>query len=266
MIRLIASDMDGTLLDDDSRVPPETYDLIRKLRANGVSFAVSSGRRYDTLCEMFAPVIDEMDFVASNGAQVYVDGSMVDREVFSHAAIKRLERTVLQFDCLHLVLFDRTSSFLFDDADAYEREIDKDLPAPRRVYETPGPQVNILKASVYCDDPAKMWDMAYALGRDLSDAFVFAPSGTKWIDVMQVGVNKWTGIRQVMDAHGVSADEVMAFGDSMNDYEILRMVGHSRAMGNARYAIKHICEKTVGTNEEHGVQQEMRNLLESIAG
>lgn len=111
MIKLIASDMDGTLLDEHSQVPPETYDLILGLREHGVRFAVSSGRRYDTLCEFFAPVIDQMDFVASNGAQVYVDGRMVDREVFSHSAILRLEEIIRFFDCLHLVLFDRTSSF-----------------------------------------------------------------------------------------------------------------------------------------------------------
>ena len=181
-----------------------------------MSFAASSGRRYDTLCEFFAPVVDDMDFVASNGCQVYVDGVMVDREVYSHAAIKRLERTVLKFDCLHLVLFDRTSSFLYDDTDVYEREIDKDLPAPRRIYETPGPQVNIIKASVYCDDATKTWDMAYALGRELADTFVMAPSGTKWIDVMQIGVNKWTGIQQVMDAHGITPDEVMSFSGSQD--------------------------------------------------
>lgn len=265
MIKLIASDMDGTLLDERSQVPPETYDLIRALRDRGVRFAVSSGRRYDTLCEFFAPVMDQMDFVASNGAQVYVDGRLVDREVFSHAAIQRLEEVVRQFDCLHLVLFDRVSSFLFDDTEVYEREIDKDLPRACRVYETPGPEVNILKASIYCDDHDKTMDMAYALGRELADRFVFAPSGSKWIDVMQVGVTKATGIRQVMRAHGVAAEEVMAFGDAMNDYEILRMVGVPCAMGNARYAIKQICSRVIASNVEHGVQREMRRLLESLS-
>ena len=48
MIKLIASDMDGTLLDGDGNVPPETYDLIRRLNAGGISFVASSGRRFDT--------------------------------------------------------------------------------------------------------------------------------------------------------------------------------------------------------------------------
>ena len=53
MIKLIASDMDGTLLDKHSQVPAETYDLILALRERGVRFAASSGRRYDRLCEFF---------------------------------------------------------------------------------------------------------------------------------------------------------------------------------------------------------------------
>ena len=94
MFKLIASDMDGTLLDENSQVPPETYELIEALRERGVHFAASSGRRYDRLCEFFAPVVDKMDFVAANGAQVYAEGVEVDREVYSHLAVRKLARTV----------------------------------------------------------------------------------------------------------------------------------------------------------------------------
>lgn len=79
MIKLIASDMDGTLLDEHSGVPAETFGLIRELREVGIHFAASSGRRLDTLHEFFAPVVDQMDFVASNGAQVVVSGELIDR-------------------------------------------------------------------------------------------------------------------------------------------------------------------------------------------
>lgn len=264
MIKLVASDMDGTLLDENSCVPEETYDLIRELRKKDVHFVASSGRRFDTLCEFFEPVVDEMDFVASNGAQVYVDGKLIDREVFSHAATKRLEHVVKFFDCLHLVLFDDCRSFLYDDWSVYEREVDKDLPNAERVYEAPGPEVNIIKASIYCDNEAYLMDMSYALSRELGNEFVFAPSGHKWIDPIQRGVSKESGIRQVMEAHTVAPSELMAFGDAMNDYEILRFAGQSCAMGNARYAIKKISKKTIGSNKEHSVQKELKKLLEQM--
>ena len=152
MFKLIASDMDGTLLDENSQVPPETYELIEALRERGVHFAASSGRRYDRLCEFFAPVVDKMDFVAANGAQVYAEGVEVDREVYSHLAVRKLARTVKMFPNMHLALFDRTKSFLLDDEDKFVREIDKDLPNAERIWGLPDPHVNIIKASIICDD------------------------------------------------------------------------------------------------------------------
>ena len=168
------------------------------------------------------------------------------------------------FDVLHLALFDRTNSFLLDDEAVFEREIDKNLPNPVRAYEVPSPETSIIKASVYVSDGTVM-DMSYALARELGEDFVFAPSGRKWIDVMQRGVSKATGIRQVMEAHGVSADEVAAFGDSMNDYEVLRMVGMPIAMENGRSAIKQIARKVIGPNTEHSVQKELRCMLEELS-
>lgn len=262
MVRLIATDMDGTLLDEKSRVPEGTYELVRELNEAGIRFCAASGRRFDTLQEFFAPVADEMDFVASNGAQVVVGGVLVDREVFSHAALRRLLATVRTFDCLHMVVFDRTNSYLFDDFTCYTAEFDKDLPNPVRMEELPSASTSIIKASIYCDDG--LMDMAYVLSREFEDEFVFAPSGIHWIDVMQRGVSKATGIEQVMLAHGIQASDVMAFGDSMNDYEILRMVGQSRAMANGRYAVRQIAQKVIGTNAEHAVLREIRSVLDAL--
>lgn len=263
MIKLIASDMDGTLLDERSQVPPETFDLIRALRDRGVRFAASSGRRYDRLCRFFEPVRDEMDFVASNGAQVYAEGRLIDREVYSHLGIMRLARTVAMFPCLHLALFDRSKSFLLDDEDKFVREVDKDLQNVERIGNLPPADVSIIKASVFCDDGAVM-DYAYVLERELGDEFVFAPSGSSWIDAMQRGVSKATGIQQIMDHYGIAPDEVMAFGDSMNDYEIIRLVGHGCAMANGRAALRAVADRVVGCNRDHAVQAEMRRVLESL--
>ena len=259
MIRLIASDMDGTLLDADSNVPPETFELIVKLKERGIHFVASSGRRYDTLRRFFEPIADQMDFVASNGAQVVFQGELVDREIYSYAALSRLHGLVSRYEGLHLVLFDDTNSYLMDGMYHYGRELDKDLPNPVVSKRLPPADVSIVKASIYCDET--IMDMAYALSRELDSCFVFAPSGRRWIDVMQRGVNKATGLAEIMRGYGIRREEVMAFGDAMNDYEILRLAGESRAMGNARPAIKQIASRTIGTNIEHAVQKEMRMLL-----
>lgn len=262
-VKLIASDMDGTLLDENGQVPPETFDLILALRERGVRFVASSGRRYDRLCYFFSPVKDRMDFVASNGAQVFADGVQIDREVYSHLAIRRLAKTVAMFPNMHLALFDRTKSYLLDDEDKFVREVDKDLPNVERIYELPSPQVSIIKASIFCDD-GNVMDNAYVLQRELGGLFTFAPSGSSYIDAMQPGISKASGIAQVMEYHGIDASEVMAFGDAMNDYEIIRFVGTGCAMANGRPALRAVADRVIGSNVEHAVQSEMRRVLESL--
>ena len=262
-VKLIASDMDGTLLDENGQVPPETFDLILALREHGVRFVASSGRRYDRLCDFFSPVKDRMDFVASNGAQVFADGVQIDREVYSHLAIRRLAKTVAMFPNMHLALFDRTKSYLLDDEDKFVREVDKDLPNVERIYELPSPQVSIIKASIFCDD-GNVMDNAYVLQRELGGLFTFAPSGSSYIDAMQPGISKASGIAQVMEYHVIDASEVMAFGDAMNDYEIIRFVGTGCAMANGRPALRAVADRVIGSNVEHAVQSEMRRVLESL--
>lgn len=129
MFKLIASDMDGTLLDENGQVPPETYELFWRY----TSMACISPHRQvvaTIACvSSLRPFATRWDFVAANGAQVYADGKMVDREVYSHLAIRRLAQAVRTFPNLHLALFDRTKSFLLDDECKFVREVDKDLPS-----------------------------------------------------------------------------------------------------------------------------------------
>ena len=228
MIRLIATDMDGTLLDENSQVPPETFDLVKRLREHGVVFAASSGRRYKTLRRFFEPVADQMDFVASMGTQVYADGVLLDREVFSTTALQRLYQVSSMFDCLHMAVYDEAHTYLLDDQSAYVRELDKDLPDAERVYDLPSPDVSIIKVGICCEKPEQIMDMAFVLERELSDCFTFLPSGSQWIDITPRHVSKATGLEHILRYYGIDRQDVIAFGDSMNDYAMLR-TAHSRS-------------------------------------
>ena len=90
MIKLIATDMDGTLLDSEKRLPEEIFEIIDALAAQGVHFVVSSGRQYYTLAEQFAPVSDELTFVAENGAMVVDRGETVFLDSMKPDTVKKL--------------------------------------------------------------------------------------------------------------------------------------------------------------------------------
>ena len=264
MIKLIASDMDGTLLDENSQVPEETFELIHALTEKGIHFCASSGRRYDELCAMFQPVKDEMDFVACNGTQVYADGRMLDREVFSTHSVQRLFEMCETFSCLHLTLYDRTRTFVFDDMKVFPRHFRTMFPEQVRLYDPPDPSINIIRGNVYCDTADYTLDMTIVLTRELGERLSFMPSDSHWIDVAPHGVSKASGIKQVLRYRGIKPEDAAHFGDSMNDYDILRFVGHPYVMGNGSYAVKQITQHVIGTNAEHAVQKTLREILESL--
>lgn len=267
MIKLIASDMDGTLLDENSNVPPETYGLIHELREHGIVFCVSSGRSYKFLRQAFEPVADEIDYVAANGAEIYVDGKLIDLEVFSHDAIMRLGEVVNQFDSLHLIALSQSVTYCFDPPQRYPKLLEIYEPeTPLMLDVEPSPEVDVNNVTVICEDISTVPDIVYALGAEMGEEWIFAWSGGLGIDVIPRGVTKSFGIRKVIRHRLFSPDEVMVYGDSMNDYDILRYVGHPIVMGNGLYGVKQIAERIIETNVEHGVQKDIRRLLDSLDG
>ncbi|MBQ6395295.1 MAG: HAD family phosphatase [Atopobiaceae bacterium] len=272
MIRLIASDMDGTLLDEHSRVPSETFGFIQELREMGVQFSVSSGRRFNGLAELFGPVADMINYVASNGMEVYAGGEMIGREVISYDAICELAELTNRFDILHLCVSDGENVYICDDThEKYVHHMEhrlkrfgsRVLEQPPQVFGLPGPRVDLMTGWFSCEDPSQLTDLAYVLTVELGHRFTF--NYTQYaIDFTPAHISKATGLLKIMRHYGIKPSETVAYGDSMNDYEMLRYVGHPTVMGNALYGVEAIAERVIEPNSEHGVQKDMARILESL--
>ena len=97
MIKLIASDLDGTLLKEGSMdINPEIYDIIRKLKAKGIVFAAVSGREYDSIERVFAPVKDDIYFIAGNGGIISYQGEIIEKMAI-YLAERSCEKSVPVF-------------------------------------------------------------------------------------------------------------------------------------------------------------------------
>ena len=265
MIRLIASDMDRTLLDEHAAIPPETYQLIDELRELDVRFCVCSGRPASFLLELWAKALDRISIVCSNGSQVFVDGELVVHAPCSHEDIVRLGEAVAGSDWLHACVNDGDTEYVLDEpGSAKARFFAENLAwMPKTVYRMPGPDVAITAGAVVSDDPSDdMRANADLLRERLGDAFDFLPLGTNVMDAVPHGVSKATGLQHVMDVYGVARDEVVGYGDSMNDLVFLGHVGHPVAVANAFPEVKAIAERIIESNVEHGVQRDMARILD----
>ena len=127
MIRLIFSDMDGTLLDENGRLPEEFGDLYARLKERGIRFAPASGRQYASLRRTFAPWKDELIFVAENGTMVMEGG----REIFSSGIERTLVldalRTGMELPGVQMVMCGKKSGYILsrDNVPAFRHELDQ---------------------------------------------------------------------------------------------------------------------------------------------
>ena len=86
-------------------------------------------------------------------------------------------------------------------------------------------------------------------------------SAESWVDVINANVNKGNAIKVIQDIYGISPEECVAFGDYMNDYEMLRNCGESYAMENAHDEIKKVAKYIAPSNDDEGVMQVLKKIL-----
>lgn len=253
MIRLIASDLDGTLLDPAGNLPAGTFPAIEKLYSLGVLFCAASGRQLTALTSMFAPVADKILFMAENGAILAYRGEIlrcvtipqedVLRALDSIAAIPRALPLLCTADRAY---YEETGGGEFlplvqasyvSNARRPLREIAREEGVCKiAVYDELGPENNAMRA----------------LPQALPGLRVIQ-SGGNWLDISEKHANKGSAMRFIRRTLGLKQEECAAFGDHMNDYEMLQECGFPYVTENAYPPLKRLIGKSVGTNSENGV-------------
>ena len=229
MIRLIASDLDGTLLNERGQLPEGIFDLIRALNARGIRFAAASGRQYGNVKRLFFPVWREMDFICENGALISANGQ-ISAETFPRPLAEEIVKDILHAGMELLISAPETSYVLSSASRAYTDDL---------VYR--------LKNTVtVIDDPAAVLEEAIKIsGFHPNGVARLAPpvqekwrgkvhcdiAGRDWLDFTQS--SKGTGIRALAASLGVSLSDTVAFGDQFNDESMLSAVGHPYIMDTA---------------------------------
>lgn len=234
MIRLIASDIDGTLLQNGAaEIPAEIFDHIHRLEKKGVLFCPASGRQYTSLRRLFAPVADKVPFLCENGAVVYGPGSpgpILSKTVMDRRLSEELCGDILALPGVEVLISGADVSYLCPKAPDLENQIrwflgnrTAVLPSPADVPE------DIVKVSAYC--PSGVDAVKEGLFPKWGAYFRCAVAGAVWLDFTLA--DKGLGGRRLCEALGLRLEEVMAFGDNYNDISMLEQVGRPYLMENA---------------------------------
>lgn len=263
-IKLVATDMDLTLLADDKSMPVGVDERIDALAKNGVLFCAASGRPALALRESFPAHHQDMALVADNGASVYLRDELVYRDLIDR-------------DLYHEVLALATATegsvpvlCAFDDAYVLERDrchedvVSIYYRSITYVESFEELDVDSNKISIYFPG----WDSKQKNDEVYSPAFAsrlyLTCAGNEWLDFMNIGVDKGSGIRHLAQHLGIDLSDIAAFGDTYNDIPMLDIVGHSYVMANAAEHMHDHGKFLAPSNNEAGVLTVIDHIVDAM--
>lgn len=254
MIKLIASDLDGTLLQNGAQqLAPYTLELIQKLTDKGICFVAASGRQYDNEVRLFGPIGDKISYIAENGSICIHRGKVVSRTVVDQDLIRRIIEEVKKDGRFEILISREDSCFIEDSDPVFVNHIVNVLKNTTRVVkdicDVEGP---VLKIAIGKMDagPDIVKDCLRHLQSKFQKEIKVVTSGNVWIDFIAPGTNKGTALLALMDVLGIKPEECMAFGDQYNDVEMLQTAGLSYAMSSSVPGISKYSSHVTDSVEE----------------
>lgn len=229
---LIASDLDGTLLlpPHPQELPAALFPLIRRLRQKGVLFCAASGRSYASLRTMFAPVGDDIAYMAENGALLYLAGQHLATVAMPRPLCAELvAELAARPDCVPRVNTDRAVYFVADNAEVARRMHGKEYPNARIVPDFAAVEGDITQ--VTATSPGPIEPVAADVLPRWETRIGAAVTGEHWLDFTAAG--KGQGLRALCRALGIPLQNTIAFGDNFNDVPMLELAGRAYLMEGA---------------------------------
>lgn len=262
-IRLVVTDMDGTLLDDDKRFPAGLWPVLAELRRRGVLFSPASGRQYATLAEQFAGADEGMVFIAENGTYVVRDGAELSSDPLEPAVVARLVAAVRDLAArgadVGAVVCGKRSAYVERSDAAFLAEVRKYYVRHRVVADAAAVDDDVIKVALFDFGPAER-TTAPALAPFAATHQVVV-SGEHWVDVMNRTANKGAALRRLQRDLGITPAQTLVFGDYLNDLEMLDAAEWSFAMANAHPEVIRRARHLAPSNNDNGVLRTIARLL-----
>ena len=259
MIKLVVTDIDGTLLDDKKNLSPDFWKTVEQLARKNIIFSVASGRQYYTLEHQFARIAADMLFLAENGTYVVYQNRELFTEPLDLAAARdfiKIGRTITD---AYPILCGKNSAYVENDEEQFIAATRHYYERYLRVNDLLKVEDTILKVTLFDFHDAEK--NAYPHFKPYERRYKIAPAGKRWVDITALAANKGSALRRVQRQLGISPDETLVFGDYLNDMEMMSEATYSYAMKNAHpeiiKAAKFVTERD---NNDHGVVATIRDL------
>lgn len=257
-IRLVACDIDGTLLQGEERaLDPRLFGLIRRLAERGIRFSTASGRQYACQRRLFSQGPKEMFYICENGSAVFWGDEEISTTPIGRKDAVRMAEFIDSMPYCEALVSGPRCCYLLAGREDYlsviRDQVGNDAAEIGGWEDIPE---EIVKVTAYCRDGGK--NHLAPLEDRWGAAYNVALSGEKWLDITRA--SKADGLLQVCRRLGIAPKEVMAFGDNYNDISILGEAGYPVAMAHSPEAVRNLAAGICAGR----VEDELSRLLESL--
>lgn len=262
MIKLIVTDMDGTLLDSNKKLSKRFFPLMEELKKMGVYFAVASGRQPADLRETFGEAGDDVIYVGGNGGLIVRDGEIEYIAEFKKEIVTQIVEHCRRIPEARAALCGAKNLYIDNEDGWFRYIVDR-----------------YFKKVVVLDDVLKAFELdeiykisinteiepevnTFPQMHDYADYCDLLLSGEHWLDMIKKGENKGNGIAMLQKSLGVTPEETAIFADYLNDMPMMHSGYYTYAMKNAHPDIKREARfETKYTNDEDGVIEQIIELF-----
>ncbi|EHI74884.1 cof family protein [Streptococcus criceti] len=265
-IKLVAIDIDGTLVNSKRKITPEVYQAIQEAKAAGVKIVITTGRPIAGVQEL----LNELNLNEPDNYVITFNGALVQETATGQEVIKDAlsYEDYLDIEYLATRLGIHSHAITKDGIYTSNRNIgnytvhEATLVSMPIFYRTP--EENRDKEFVktmYIDEP-EILDQAIAkIPQEFYDRFTIVKSRPFYLEVLNKTSNKGTAVLHLAEKLGISVEETMAIGDEENDRAMLEVVGHPIVMENGNPELKKIAQHITKSNDESGVAYAIRKWV-----
>lgn len=251
MSKLVFFDIDGTLWDEKMQIPESTKEAVRLLKQNGHKAFICSGRPRANITEQRLHDLGFDGILAACGNHVEMDGKILYERLLSHDLVKKIVELLKECDLP--IIFEGPkqcwiSAWGFDN-DPYVNYLFDSMGERARLLTEYSDEIEVNKFSA-----AVLKRTNYKKFRDaLLDEFDFYEHDERVMEAVPKNTSKATGIQWLCDYLGVDIADTYAFGDSINDLDMLKSVGHGICMGNGTPVAKDAAEYITTDIHDNGI-------------
>ncbi|WP_276482202.1 HAD family hydrolase [Paraflavitalea pollutisoli] len=259
MIKLIVTDLDGTLLNDNHEVPDRFWQIADRLFNQGVKIGIATGRPHFSIAAKFEAIIHQLYAISDNGSRIVHDNQELLSKSLPQHEVEALILAARQMSNAWPILCGKEQWYLENTHDTLMNAIGAYHSNFTFVDDLTKVQEAVLKMTVF--DHAGSEANSYPHYQSFENRLKIAVGGHKWLDITRTDVNKGEAVQLLQTMHGISPDETLVFGDFMNDYEMMQTATYSYAMKNATPKLKEVANfVTEKGNNEAGVLDVIESL------